>query len=323
MNDTHPAISTIELLRILIDEEKLPFEEAFQIVKETFSYTNHTVLPEALEKWGVDVFENLLPRHLDLIYYVNFLYIEDLKKKYPGNDEKLQRMSIIEESWPKSIRMAYLSIVCSHSVNGVAAMHSQLLKDTIFKEFDELQPGLIQNKTNGVTPRRWIHCCNRELSDLLSETLGGIDEWITSLDNLEQLLGHADNPVFLEEFIQIKRNNKARLAKWVKDNTGIEIPLDSLYDVQIKRIHEYTRQLMNIFYVIYRYQKILETPPKGRAKKFVSRVIMIGGKAAPGYYNAKSIIKLITAVSEKVNNDVSIGNLLKVIFLPNYNVSAA
>jgi starch phosphorylase len=313
----------MELLRILIDEEKLTFDKAWGIMYQTFSYTNHTVLPEALEKWSTDLIGKLLPRHLEIIYMVNHLYIQRLKKQYPGDDKKIERMSLVEEGYPKKIRMAYLSIVCSHTVNGVAALHTDLLRKTIFKEFDELYPNKLINKTNGVTPRRWIHCCNPELSDLLSETLGGIDEWVTFLENLNQLTPFANDPTFQKRFIAIKKANKRRLAKWVKENTGFDIPIDAMYDIQVKRIHEYKRQMMNILYVIYRYLSILETPAHERANKFVPRVVMIGGKAAPGYHNAKAIIKLITSVSYKVNNDRSIGDLLKVIFLPNYNVSSA
>lgn len=323
LNDTHPAIGTIELLRILIDEEKLSFEEAWNVCHKTFSYTNHTVLPEALEKWSVELIGRLLPRHLELIYLINHIYIGKLKQKYPGDGEKIGRMSLVEEGWPKKIRMAYLCIVCSHTVNGVAALHSQLLKATIFKEFDHLYPGKIQNKTNGVTPRRWIHCCNPKLSDLISDTLGGVDEWITSLDNLNQLKPYASDKSFQEKFIAIKKENKAKLAAWVKEKTGFEISCDAMFDIQVKRIHEYKRQLMNILYVIHRYLTILDTPQHERRNKFVPRVVMVGGKAAPGYHNAKAIIKLITAVSFKVNNDPQIGDLLKVIFLPNYNVSSA
>jgi glycogen phosphorylase len=323
LNDTHPAIGTIELLRILIDEEKLSFEQAWEVVYNTFSYTNHTVLPEALEKWSVDLIGRLLPRHLELIYHVNHIYLEQLRKKYPGDGDKIARMSLIEEGYPKKVRMAYLSIVCSHTVNGVAALHSELLKETIFSEFHDLYPGKIQNKTNGVTPRRWIHCCNPQLSELLSDTLGGIDEWATSLDNLKNLVPYATDSSFVERFIEIKRNNKVRLQKWIKEHTGFDVPVDALYDVQVKRIHEYKRQFMNILSVIHRYLSILDTPEHERASKFVPRVIMLGGKAAPGYENAKAIIKLITAVSYKINNDPRIGNLLKVVFLPNYNVSSA
>ena len=311
------------MLRILIDEEMLTFEEAWNVVYHTFSYTNHTVLPEALEKWSVDLIGKLLPRHLELIYLVNHIYLEQLRKKYPGDDYKVMRMSIIEEGYPKKVRMAYLSIVCSHTVNGVAALHTDLLKQTIFSEFNELYPGKIQNKTNGVTPRRWIHCCNPELSNLISETLGGIDEWVTCLDNLKQLMPYANDAKFVNKFMQIKKDNKLRLKKWVKEHTGFDIPVDALYDVQVKRIHEYKRQLMNILYIIYRYLCILDTPQHERASKWVPRVVMIGGKAAPGYHNAKAIIKLITSVSYKVNNDPQIGDLLKVVFLPNYNVSSA
>lgn len=219
--------------------------------------------------------------------------------------------------------MAYLSIICSHTVNGVAALHSQLLKETIFKEFHELYPGKLQNKTNGVTPRRWIHCCNPALSELLSDTLGGIDEWITCLDNLNNITPYATDRSFMEKFIHIKRDNKMKLQRWVKERTGYDIPLDAMYDIQVKRIHEYKRQLMNILSVIHRYLTILDTPQHERKNKFTPRVIMIGGKAAPAYHNAKAIIKLITAVSAKINGDHQVGDLLKVIFLPNYNVSSA
>jgi starch phosphorylase len=253
LNDTHPSISSIELLRILIDEERMSYEAAWDIVYNTFAYTNHTVLPEALEKWSTSLLGKLLPRHLEIIYFVNHKYIEWLKSKYPHDGEKIGRMSIIEEGDEKKIRMAYLAIVCSHTVNGVAALHSDLLKKTLFKEFHELYPGKLQNKTNGVAPRRWIHCCNRPLSDLISETVGNVDEWITSLDHLRSLSSQSSNPTFVKRFAEVKRENKRRLQKWVLDNTGINIPLDSLYDVQVKRIHEYKRQLLNIIYVIHRY----------------------------------------------------------------------
>jgi starch phosphorylase len=211
LNDTHPAISTVELLRILIDEEMLAFEEAWSVVHETFSYTNHTVLPEALEKWSCDLMGKLLPRHLDLIYLINQIYLDKLGRKYPGQGKMVQRMSLIEEGYPKKVRMAFLSIVCSHSVNGVAALHTQLLRATIFKDFDELYPGKIQNKTNGVTPRRWIHCCNPSLSNLISQTLGGPDEWLTRLDNLSKLLPYSSDQNFVRKFVQIKRQNKEKL----------------------------------------------------------------------------------------------------------------
>jgi starch phosphorylase len=301
----------------------LSFEEAWGVIYNTFSYTNHTVLPEALEKWSIELIGKLLPRHLELIYLINHIYLEKLRSVYPGDNKKVERMSLIEEGFPKKIRMAYLSIVCSHTVNGVAALHTELLKATIFKEFDQLYPDKIQNKTNGVTPRRWIHCCNPALSDLLSDAIGGLDEWIISLENLQQLVPYATDPNFQDAFMKIKRNNKVHLAKMVKEKTGFDIPIDSMYDIQVKRIHEYKRQMMNILSVVHRYLEILDTPYHERANKFTPRVVMIGGKAAPGYHNAKAIIKLITAVSYKVNNDSQVGDLLKVIFLPNYNVSFA
>lgn len=198
-------------------------------------------MPEALEKWSVSLIGKLLPRHLELIYLINHFYIERLYKRYPGDNNKIARMSLVEEGDDKKIRMAYLSIVCSHTVNGVAALHSGLLKTTLFKEFDELYPNKLQNKTNGVAPRRWIHCCNRPLSDLISDTIGSVDEWITTLGSLRQLSSHSSNPDFIKRFAAVKRINKQRLQKWVKEHTGIDIPLDSLYDVQVKRIHEYKR----------------------------------------------------------------------------------
>lgn len=246
MNDTHPAIGTVELLRILIDEEGLEYDVAWKIINETFSYTNHTVLPEALEKWSVELIGTLLPRHLELIYLINHNFIQLLKRKYPGDNEKIERMSLIEEGYPKKVRMAYLSIVCSHAVNGVAALHSELIKTTLFKEFDALYPNKIRNKTNGVTPRRWIYCCNPKLTELINDALGGVDEWLTSLTNLEKLAPYADDKNFVAKFIEIKKDNKQRLREWVKKNTGYDVPIDAMYDIQVKRIHEYKRQLMNI-----------------------------------------------------------------------------
>ena len=324
LNDTHPAIASIELLRILIDEEKLPWDQAWSIMYKTFAYTNHTVLPEALEKWSVKLIGTLLPRHLDLIYLINFFFLEKVKQKYPGDNARVQRMSIIEEGDEKRVRMAFLSIVCSHTVNGVAALHSELLKKTIFKDFDEMFPGKLQNKTNGVTPRRWIHCCNPGLSSLISDTLGEEHTtWLTNLTSLRELSAYSQDEEFIRKFIAVKDNNKLKLQKWVKEHTGIDIPTHALFDVMVKRIHEYKRQFMNILYVVHRYLQIKETPVHERSSKFVARVVMIGGKAAPGYANAKAIIKLINSVANKINNDRDIGDLLKVVFLPNYCVSAA
>lgn len=282
------------------------------------------MLPEALEKWSVKLIGNLLPRHLDLIYLINFFFLEKVKKQFPGDNHRLGRMSIIEEGDEKKVRMANLSIICSHTVNGVAALHSELLKKTIFKDFDEMFPGKLINKTNGVTPRRWLHCCNPGLSSLISDTImDDHTEWISNLTSLRELSAFSEDNSFVERFIKVKDSNKARLQQWVKEHTGIVIPLNALYDVMVKRIHEYKRQFMNILYVIHRYFQIKETPAHDRSSKFVPRVVMIGGKAAPGYANAKAVIKLINNVANKVNNDPDIGDLLKVVFLPNYCVSAA
>ena len=260
---------------------------------------------------------------MELIYLINFFYLEQLKVKYPGDGAKIARMSLIEEGDEKKVRMAYMSIVCAHTVNGVAALHTDLLKKTIFNEFDTLYPNKIQNKTNGVTPRRWIHCCNPGLSELISSQIGDLDEWITNLDRLTQLVPIKSDPGFIEKFLKVKRENKERLQRWVKKETGYDIPLDSLYDVQVKRIHEYKRQLLNLLYCVHRYLEIKDTPAAERKDKFVPRVVMIGGKAAPGYYNAKVIIEMINRVGMLVNSDHEIGDLLKVVFLPNYCVSAA
>ena len=268
----------------------------------TFAYTNHTVLPEALEKWPVSMIGKLLPRHMDLIYLINHYFIEKIKKRYPGDSDRIQRMSLIEEGGEKKVRMANLAIICSHTVNGVAALHTELLRATLFRDFDQMFPGKIQNKTNGVTPRRWIHCCNPSLSNLISETIGPLDEWMTNLTSLRELSAYSSEDQFVDQFIQVKLKYKRRLRDWVKTQTGVDIPVEgTLYDVQVKRIHEYKRQLMNILYVVYRYIQIKMTPKSRR--QFVPRVVMIGGKAAPGYFNAKMIIKLINSVAQKVNAD--------------------
>lgn len=321
LNDTHPAIAAVEFLRILIDEEKLPWNEAWKIMHDSFSYTNHTVLPEALETWSVGLLGYLLPRHLELIYLINHLFMEDVAKKHPGDFAKMSELSIIQEGDTKKVRMANLSILCCHKVNGVAALHTQLLKTTLFKTFDEYFPNKIENKTNGVTPRRWIHCANPKLSELITDTLGE-SEWISDLDRIEPLENFAEDEDFVEQWAKIKMDNKLKLAKKVKELMGVDIPTHALFDVQIKRIHEYKRQLMNILYVIHRYLTLKDMTPKERAQ-VVPRVVFYGGKAAPGYHNAKAIIKLINAVGQIVNNDEEIGDILKVIFYPNYCVSAA
>ena len=326
LNDTHPTIAIVELLRILIDDYQLGYREAFDIVCQTFNYTNHTVLPEALEKWGVDVFEKLLPRHLELIYLINYYFMEEVKKKYPGNHEKLAKLSLIEESFPKQIRMANLCVVSSGKVNGVAKIHSELLKTTLFKDFYELWPHKFTNVTNGVTPRRWIHCAFPELSHLLTEYNDGKNDWLAELDLLdglpERVKEKGQYAEFLAKYTTAKLAAKLRMKELVKKTTGIDISEEFMFDVMVKRIHEYKRQFMNALYCIYRYLSIKKASPEER-KKFVKRVTFFAGKAAPGYAVAKNVIKLINKISEKVNNDPDVKDYYKVIFIPDYKVSAA
>ena len=324
LNDTHPTISIPELLRILVDIYNVPWQKAWNLSYRIFSYTNHTVMPEALEKWGIDLLGRLLPRHLEIIYLINHIFMEQINKKYhnhPNRYQLMASMSLVEESNPKMIRMANLCIVSSHAVNGVAAIHTHLLKTQLFKDFDEYFENKIRNKTNGVTPRRWIHCSNPELSALWTKHLGSY-AWLTDLDLLRDLLPKIEDSEFREEFHQIKQKNKQRLAAWVKKECGVDLPIDAMFDVQVKRIHEYKRQHLFALYMIYRYIWIKEMHPEARSK-VVKRVFMVGGKAAPGYIAAKKIIKLITSIGDVVNKDPDIGDLMKVVFLPNYNVSNA
>eukprot|EP00357_Protocruzia_adherens_P001389 CAMPEP_0115014494 /NCGR_PEP_ID=MMETSP0216-20121206/26115_1 /TAXON_ID=223996 /ORGANISM="Protocruzia adherens, Strain Boccale" /LENGTH=939 /DNA_ID=CAMNT_0002384251 /DNA_START=165 /DNA_END=2984 /DNA_ORIENTATION=+ len=321
LNDTHPAIGIPELLRVLIDEEHMEWSHAWDLVNRTFAYTNHTVLPEALEKWSVDLLQHLLPRHLEIIYLINFYFLESVKKQWPDKPEVLTNMSLIEESTPKMVRMANLCIVSSHAVNGVAELHSNLIKSKLFKLFHQFFPGKFQNKTNGVTPRRWIYCANRPLADLITRYLGD-NQWLHDLDLLGNLNPYQNDPDFVRDWKEVKMTAKKGLAEWVKKNCGFEIPTDSLYDVMVKRIHEYKRQLLNALYCIHRYLSIKDMTKEER-QHVVPRVTFCGGKAAPGYYSAKKIIKLFNSISDVVNNDPDIGDLFKVVFLPNYCVSAA
>jgi len=319
LNDTHPVIAVPELMRLLMDEQRLGWTKAWDITTQVFAFTNHTVMPEAIESWEVRMVEKLLPRHMQIIYDINWRFLEQVKRKYGENvdPELMGRLSIIADEYgAKKVRMGNLAIVASHHVNGVAAIHSELIKETIFKDFYDFWPEKFQNKTNGVTQRRWLAFCNPKLSALITEELGSND-WITDLYKLKVLAKKADDKVFHEKWEAVKRHNKERLKQLIFDKTGEEVPLDAMYDVQVKRIHEYKRQLLNIFGVIHRYQRIKggeELPPK---------VVIFGGKAAPGYDMAKRIIKLICAVAEKINNDPAVGDKLKVIFLPDYNVSSA
>lgn len=292
------------------------------VVQKTFGYTNHTVLPEALEKWSVPLMQHLLPRHLQIIYDINLNFLQFVERNFPKEREMLGRISIIEESNPKMVRMAYLALIGSHKVNGVAELHSDLIKTTIFKDFVKIfGPDKFTNVTNGITPRRWLHQANPRLSALIAEKLGGYDflKDLTLLHKLEQFVDDKD---FRKEFREIKYNNKVRLAKYIKETMDITVNPAALFDIQVKRIHEYKRQQLNIFGVIHRYLKIKEAAPEER-KKLAPRVFVFGGKAAPGYWMAKTVIHLINQVGKVVNSDPDVGDLLKVIFLEDYNVSKA
>jgi len=321
LNDTHPAIGIIELLRLLVDEEELELDYAWSIVKKVFAYTNHTVMTEALEKWSEDLMGKLIPRHLELIHLVNLKFLEEVEKRFPGDGEKRREMSIVEEGETKMIRMPQLSIIGSHTVNGVAKIHSDLLKSTLFKHFHEMWPEKFQNKTNGVTHRRWIACANPGLAEIYTKSLG-TKEWLKNMELIKGLLDKLEDEEFRYYWNEVKQKNKKRLAEWVKEATGVVLREDSMFDIMVKRIHEYKRQLLNAFYVIWRYLKLKEMPPEER-KKMVPRSVMLGGKAAPGYVVAKQIIKLINIVGEKINKDQETNGYLKLVFLPNYGVSNA
>ena len=318
LNDTHPAIAVPELMRLLVDEENLKWKDAWKICQQTFSYTNHTLLPEALEKWSVPLFEKVLPRHLQIIFEINRKFLEaDVQSRWPKDVAKRSELSLIEESMPQQIRMAYMALIGSHTTNGVAALHTELLKKHLFHSFDELYPGRIQNKTNGITPRRWLKACNRELSALIDRTIG--DDWPRDLDRLRELEPHAADSGWREEFMTIKHRNKERLAKMIRNRCGIDVDPASLFDVQIKRLHEYKRQHLNLLNIVAQYRRLLNNPNA----EAPPRVFIFGAKAAPGYSLAKEIIHAINAVGAKINNDKRIGDKLKVAFLPNYGVSVA
>ena len=316
LNDTHPTIAIAELMRQLVDEQKMAWDEAWNIVNRTMAYTNHTLLPEALEKWPVRMFEQLLPRLLEIIYEINGRFLGEVACRWPGDTDRLARMSIIEESDDPQIRMAYLAIVGGYSVNGVAELHSELLIDGLFKDFYEFWPEKFNNKTNGVTQRRWLAWCNGQQSELVSEVIG--DAWVTQLDQIAKLKPYADDKAFRAKWRAVKETNKQRLADLVKQDCGVEFKTNAMFDVQVKRIHEYKRQLLNILHVIHLYDRI----KRGDIENWTPRCVLIGGKAAPGYAMAKDIIKLINNVAFMVNNDKDVGDLLKVAFLPNYNVTA-
>ncbi|XP_043690123.1 glycogen phosphorylase 1-like [Telopea speciosissima] len=322
LSDTHPSLAIAEVMRVLVDEEHLSWNKAWGIVCKIFSFTTHTIQPEALEKIPVDLLGSLLPRHLQIIYEINFNFMEELKKKIGLDYSRLSRMSIVEEEGSvKNIRMANLSIVCSHTVNGVSQIHLELLKTRVFKDFYDLWPQKFQYKTNGVTQRRWIAVSNPSLCGLISKWLG-TEAWIRDVDLLMGLREHAANADLQQEWKLVRRINKMRLAEYLEVMSGVKVSIDAMFDVQIKRIHEYKRQLLNLLGIIHRYDCIKNMRESDRWK-VVPRVCIIGGKAAPGYEIAKKIIKLCHAVAEKINNDPDVGDLLKLVFIPDYNVSVA
>ena len=317
LNDTHPAIAIAELMRILIDSEELDWDFAWDITTKTFGYTNHTVLPEALERWSVNLLEYVLPRHVQIIYEINNRFLKIIRKKFPSDIHRVSRMSIIEEGETKKVRMANLAIVGSHSVNGVAALHSEIIKKSIFKDFYDLWPDKFNNKTNGITQRRWLLLCNPDLSSLITSKIG--DKWTTDLFELKKLIPLADDKNFHKEWNRIKHQNKEYLTEYIKDRNDIIVNSESIFDIHIKRIHEYKRQLMNIMHVITLYNMLKDNPDAD----FVPRTVIFAGKAAPGYFLAKLIIKLINSVADIVNHDSEIGDKLKVVFIRNYAVSNA
>lgn len=318
LNDTHPALAVPELMRILIDEEGLDWAYAWSLCNRVFAYTNHTLMPEALERWSVPLLRKVLPRHLEIIYEINSWFLDQVvEKKWPGDGAKRRALSLVEEGDPQHVRMAYLSVVASHTVNGVAALHTQLLKTRLFKDFADLYPTRIQNKTNGITPRRWLKQCNPRLAELLDETVG--DRWPVDLDLLRGLEKHAEDPDFQARFMTVKRQNKEDLAGIIDRLCHVRVDPEALFDVQIKRLHEYKRQHLNLLHVLTLYRRLLHDPSYAMNK----RVFVFGAKAAPGYDLAKRIIHAINAVGEKVNHDPRIDGKLKVVFLPNYSVSLA
>ncbi|HEY6576257.1 MAG TPA: glycogen/starch/alpha-glucan phosphorylase, partial [Mycobacterium sp.] len=317
LNDTHPSIGVAELMRILVDERHLDWDEAWAITVATFGYTNHTLLPEALEKWPLAMFGESLPRHLEIIYEINRRFLDEVRARFPGDDERLRRMSLIGEDGGKTVRMAHLATVGSHAINGVAALHSDLLKASVLKDFYELWPERFSNKTNGVTPRRFLALSNPGLRGLIDRTIG--TGWLTDLDRLRGLEAYASSPEFQQEWRDVKRANKARLAEYVHSTTGVELNPDWLFDIQVKRIHEYKRQHLSVLNIIAQYHRLKQNP----GLEIPPRAFVFGGKAAPGYFMAKRIIKLINAVGETLNSDPDVNRSLKVAFVPNFNVQNA
>ncbi|MGR9247878.1 MULTISPECIES: glycogen/starch/alpha-glucan phosphorylase [Rhizobium] len=317
LNDTHPAVSVAELVRLLCDVHGMDFDQAWDITRHTFSYTNHTLLPEALESWAVPLFERLLPRHMQIIYAINAKILIDARKGKNFSDGEIRSISLIDESGDRRVRMGNLAFVGSHSINGVSALHTDLMKVTVFADLHKLYPDRINNKTNGITPRRWLQQCNPGLTGLIREAIG--DEFLDDAEKLRALDVHSSDPAFQQKFAAIKRANKVALSNLVASRMGVKLDPSAMFDIQIKRIHEYKRQLLNIIEAVALYDQIRSHPELD----WVPRVKLFAGKAAPSYYNAKLIIKLINDVSRTINNDPSVRGLLKIVFVPNYNVSLA
>ncbi|XP_017270119.1 glycogen phosphorylase, liver form [Kryptolebias marmoratus] len=317
LNDTHPAMAIPELMRIFVDIEKLKWETAWDLTRRTFAYTNHTVLPEALERWPVELLEKLLPRHLQIIYQINQAHLDNIAALFPKDVDRLRRMSLIEEDGCKRVNMAHLCIVGSHAVNGVAEIHSNIIKTEVFRDFSELERAKFQNKTNGITPRRWLLLCNPGLAELVAEVIG--EDYVKDLSQLRKLNDFVDDAAFIRDVSKVKQDNKVKFAQYLEKEYRVKINPSSMFDVHVKRIHEYKRQLLNCLHIVCMYNRIRKNP----TAPFVPRTVIIGGKAAPGYHMAKLIIKLITSVADVVNNDPVVGDKLKVIFLENYRVSLA
>jgi starch phosphorylase len=315
LNDTHPSLAVAELMRLLVDDHLMDWDKAWHITTHTFAYTNHTLLPEALEKWPLPLFKQVLPRHLEIIYEINHRFLEEVRQKHPGDDQRLARLSIIEESGEKHVRMAHLASVGSHAVNGVAALHSDLVRKTILRDFYELWPEKFHNVTNGVTPRRWMVLSNPRLAQLIASKIG--ERWISHLEEeLRGLEGHVEDETFRKQWRDVRRKNKNDLASIIKERTGIIVDSESLFDIHVKRIHEYKRQHLNLLHVVTLYNRIKRRP----SLDMVPRTVIFGGKAAPGYFMAKRIIKLINAVGDVVNKDPDVAGRLKVVFFPDFNV---
>ena len=318
LNDTHPSIAIAELMRLLVDEHGMEWDTAWQVTQKTFAYTNHTLLPEALEKWPLPLFASLLPRHLEIIFEINRRFLDEVRAKEGVDDHRLARLSLIDEAGEKQIRMANLASVGSHTINGVAALHTELLKQDVLRDFYELYPDKFLNVTNGVTPRRWVVLGNPRLAQLISSKIG--DKWIRDMeDELRKLEPYAGRKEFQEEWRRIKYENKVRLASVIQERTGIAVSPGTLFDIQVKRLHEYKRQHLNLLHVLTLYNRIKQNP----RRDIVPRTVIFAGKAAPGYYRAKLIIKLINSIADVVNNDVDVAGRLKVVFLPDFNVKNA